>query len=364
MLGGAESVLDPKELLDCFAIGTITDLVPLQFEIRILVKHGLVILAETKRPGLQELLKALDLWGRPLTAQDVAIKFAPKLNALSRMGSGIQPLDLYLEADVEKARELVSRVLSNNQDRQASQKMADEEADRLLAERPPQGAIVIASEKFHRGVVGLVATKQSQRHGLPAFVASIEGEAGSVVGSARVPQGMSLSLLDALTSASNYLDQFGGHAVAAGFEARLATFEDFRRTLERWFLEHAGESGADGTLTTLKYDASCSLADLNAGFMAWHDHMGPFGAHAPVPVFRFDHCLVSQVRVLKGGHLRLKLVQSGAQAVQAIWFSPPEGAEPRQGEYVSVLAEVQWNHFQGMRTIQLLVTDLLAEPRA
>lgn len=357
--GIVATAFDPKILLDCFAIGTITDLVPLLHENRILVKHGLVKLAETNRPGLRELLKALELWGRPLSAQDVAMRFAPKLNALSRMGSGLQPLDLYTETDVDRARDLVSRVLANNQDRQASQKAADDEAERLLRERPPVGAIVIASEKFHRGVVGLVATRFSQRFGMPAFIGAIEGEGVSIVGSARVPNGMATSLLDAMDAGTECLDQFGGHAVAAGFEAKRERFEEFRVILEGWFTQ-GGASGAPKE-PTLEYDAVAQFSELTPSFMNWYEHMGPFGAQAPIPIFRFDDCLVAQVRVLKGGHLRLKLAQAGAPAVQGIWFSPPAGAEPQLGDRVSVLAEVQWNHYQGSKTIQLMIQDVQSE---
>ncbi len=353
--GIVETAFDPKSLLDCFSIGTITDLVPLQFENRILVKHGLVRLADTQRPGLKELLIALELWGRPLTAQDVAIRFAPKLNALSRMGSGIQPIDLYLEKDANRARDLVSRVLTNNQDRQASQKAADDEAEKLLKARAPVGAIVIASGKFHRGVVGLVATRFSQRYGLPAFVGAIEGEAGSIVGSARVPNGMPTNLLHAMDAGTDCLDQFGGHAVAAGFEAKRDRFEEFREIIETWYLQ--GGSGGAPRESLLEYDAVCRFAELTPGFMNWHEHMGPFGAQAPIPLFRFDDCLVAQVRTLKGGHLRLKLAQAGADAIQGIWFSPPAGAEPLLGTRVSVVGELQWNHYQGSKTIQLMIHD-------
>ncbi len=347
---------DPKTLLDCFAIGTITDLVPLLHENRILVKHGLVRLAETERPGLRELLKSLDLWGRPLTAQDVAIRFAPKLNALSRMGSGIQPIDLYVERDTGKARDVVSAVLSNNQDRQASQKAADEEAERILAENPPRGVVAIASEKFHRGVVGLVATKLSQRFGVPAFVGAIEGESGSIIGSARLPTGISANLLEAMGHATNFLDQFGGHAMAAGFEAKRSTFGLLRASLEEWAAKLGRQSEVGAHI--VEYDATCQLVDLNSSFMAWHEHMGPFGAHAPIPMFQICDCLVAQVKVLKGGHLRLKLAQVGAPAIQAIWFSPPADFPVAQGNRIDLIAEVQWNHFQGSKTIQLLVSDV------
>ncbi len=357
---------DPKTLLDCFAIGTITDMVPLVDENRILVKHGLVKLAETKRPGLRILLQELGLFGRPLTAQDVAIRYAPKLNALSRMGSGVQPIDLYLVEDEEKARELVVRVLSNNQERQASQKSADAEASRLLKEMPPSGAIVIASEKFHRGVVGLVATRLTQAYGMPALVGAIEGESQSVIGSARLPNGMNANLLEAMTYANHpedgvqCLDQFGGHAAAAGFELRIDRLLVFRERISAFFAER---ETARSAAVVQEFDADCQIADFNPSFMAWLDAMGPFGAKAPIPVFRIRGCSIVQMKELRGGHLRLKLAQPGIfQTLTAIWFSPPATrlAECRLsvGAVISILAEAQWNHFQGARDIQLLIQDI------
>lgn len=373
------SDFDPKDLLDCFSIGTITDLVPLIEENRVLVKHGLMKLAQTERPGLQALLQELGLSGRPLNAQDVAIRYAPKLNALSRMGSGIQPIDLYLVEDPNSARELVVRVLSNNQDRQASQKSADDEAVRLLSLPPyngePKGAIVLASELFHRGVVGLVATKLSQRFGLPTFIGAIEES--SVVGSARLPNGWKANLLEAM-NAAGALDQFGGHAMAAGFETTREKLSALRDGLTSYFLDLALRSSADETLVGAsgaksainamvhEYDANCQFDDLNASFMTWYEHMGPFGSQVPIPIFQFENCTITQVKELKGGHLRLKLSQAG-RSISAVWFSPDrkrlENMDLAPGGTLSVLAEVQWNHYQGSKDIQLLILDVCEPSR-
>jgi single-stranded-DNA-specific exonuclease len=167
---------------------------------------------------------------------------------------------------------------------------------------------------------------------------------------------MSANLLEAMGHATNYLDQFGGHAMAAGFEAKRSTFDLFRSSLEVWAESLSGQSEIGSHV--VEYDATCRLSDLNPTFMAWHEHMGPFGAHAPIPMFLISDCLVAQVKVLKGGHLRLKLAQAGAPAIQAIWFGPPIDFPISQGNRVDLIAEVQWNHYQGSRSIQLLVSDV------
>jgi single-stranded-DNA-specific exonuclease len=349
---------DPKDLLDCFVIGTVTDMVPLIEENRVLVKHGLIQLAKTKRPGLRVLMQALGLWGNPLTSGDVAIRFAPKLNALSRMEMGLQPIDLYLVDDEKKAQALVEAVLSNNQDRQASQKTAEAEAVAYLNANPPRSSIFVYSKNFHRGVVGLVATKLCQEFGPPAFVGSLDEIDGSIVGSARMPEGRGLNALDAMCTAQDALDQFGGHAVAAGFELPVAKAELFREKLEAYFSGRSVEASPRIWL----YDTEATLADLSPQFMSWYEGLSPFGAQFSAPIFCVRRVRLNQVRELKGGHFRLTL-GDGPIARTALWFSPPKGhpglqlvAQP--GALVDALVEPQWNYFNGQKSLQFLVSDL------
>jgi single-stranded-DNA-specific exonuclease len=358
--GLLHEAFDPKLLLDCFTIGTITDMVPLLDENRVLVKHGLLQLAQTRRPGLRVLLQALGLWGRPLTSQDVAIRFAPKLNALSRMEMGVQPIDLYLVEDETEAHRLVDVVLSNNQTRQASQKSAEAEAVDYLRRHPPHYSIFVSSRNFHRGVVGLVATKLSQEFGLPAFVGSV-GEDGKIVGSARMPEGRGLNALDAMGFSHSALEQFGGHAAAAGFELREENVPLFRDKLNQFFSSLAVQSEP----RVWMYDAEASLSELDSEFMAWHEHLAPFGVQFAPPVFLLSGVKISQVRSLKGGHFRLTLGDPTSPGVVALWFSPPQEhpavelmAAGKADQLVDLLVEPQWNYFGGKKTVQLLVQDL------
>ena len=359
--GIIDKAFDPKELLDCFVIGTVTDMVPLIEENRVLVKHGLLQLAKTKRPGLRVLLQALGLWGHPLTSQDVALRFAPKLNALSRMETGVQPIDLYLVENEQEARRLVEEVLSNNQSRQASQKSAESEAMEMLRMHPPKSVIFVYSASFHRGVVGLVATKLCQEYGLPTFVGSLSIEDQTIVGSARMPEGRGLNALDAMAAAASALTQFGGHAIAAGFELKLDQAELFEEKLEEFFSERMVQA----VERTWFYDAEAALSELNPAFMGWYEALSPFGAQFAPPVFFVRDLLIRQVKPLKGGHYRLLLADSvqTKETRVALWFSPPQGhplmqSGLRESIRVDALVEPQWNYFNGSRTLQLLVQDL------
>ena len=206
---------DPKTLLDFFTIGTLTDMVPLVDENRSLVRHGLLQLANTNRHGLRQLLIELGLDGRDLTSQDVAIQFAPKLNALSRMEIGLLPVDIFFVDNEEEARKMIATVSANNRKRKDLQAFAEAWAIEQVAHQVSRGFAWVESDKFHKGVIGLVATRIVQRFGVPAFVGSNDGE--EITGSCRAPDRSSINLLEAFEFARPHLVRFGGHAKAAGF---------------------------------------------------------------------------------------------------------------------------------------------------
>ncbi|WP_295900455.1 single-stranded-DNA-specific exonuclease RecJ [uncultured Bdellovibrio sp.] len=350
---------DLKEVLDYFVIGTLTDMVPLVEDNRVLVKHGLVKLAETKRAGLRALLEELDLIDRPLTSQDVAIRFAPKLNALSRMESGVLPIDIFLLEDAAKARSMVREVMKNNSTRVQLQNDAEVEAQELLKEWPHKDFVFVASKNFHRGVVGLIATKLTQVYNKPAFVGSL-GDDGMIVGSARLPQGQEACLVEAMSSAQELLSRFGGHSAAAGFEIAETRVANFVEKLSG----HFSDLREKPKPLEIFYDVEAKLSEVGTSLMKWYDFVGPFGAGFSIPLIHFSNVQVLSKRELKGGHLRLKIADADGQASsEALLFTPT----PRQLDtlqnipgFYNVLGELQWNYFAGQKTIQILIRDLKA----
>jgi single-stranded-DNA-specific exonuclease len=350
---------DLKEVLDFFTIATLTDMVPLVEDNRVLVKHGLLKLAETRRPGLRALLHELDLENRPLTSQDVAIRFAPKLNALSRMENGILPIDLFLVENDRTATTMVQTVMKNNSTRVQLQSDAEAEAMELLKTWDNPGFVFAASRNFHRGIVGLIATKLSQNFNRPAFVGSW-GEDGVIVGSARLPQGQEACLVEAMTSAKEHLSRFGGHSAAAGFEVHSEKLEELISALGSHFHLLREKPKPMEVL----YDVKAKLGDVGTPLMKWYDFVGPFGAGFSVPLIHFPLVRLQSKRALRGGHWRLKLVEAdGHGSHEALLFSP----SPRQlavleagHEYLDVLGELQWNYFGGQQNVQILVRDLRA----
>lgn len=356
--GPDQNNFDLKNVLDYFTIATLTDMVPLVEDNRVLVKHGLVKLAETQRAGLRALLEALDFSGRPLTSQDVAIRFAPKLNALSRLEAGILPIDIFLEESVTKARELVQFVLNQNTQRVKLQGSAEVQALEMLSDWKLKEFVFVCHEDFHRGIVGLIATKLSQNFNCPAFVGSI-GKDGVVVGSARLPQGLEECLVEALTSAEDVLTRFGGHSAAAGFEFHQENQHQIIERLSQFFQSRKENKKP----LEILYDVEASLSEVNNATMKWHDFVGPFGVGFPVPVVLFKGLQILQVKELKGGHIRLKVAsdQNDSSSFDALLFSPSERQSmilnQHQWRY-DILGELQWNYFAGSQSIQILVKDL------
>ncbi|KHD89623.1 MAG: single-stranded DNA-binding protein [Bdellovibrio sp. ArHS] len=348
---------DLKEVLDYFTIGTLTDMVPLVDDNRVLVKHGLLKLAETKRAGLRALLEELDLVDRPLTSQDVAIRFAPKLNALSRMESGVLPIDIFLLEDAAKARSMVREVMKNNSTRVQLQNDAEIEAQALLKEWPYQDFVFVASKSFHRGVVGLIATKLTQIYNKPAFVGSV-GDDGMIVGSARLPQGQEACLVEAMSSAQDFLSRFGGHSAAAGFEIAETRVATFIEKLDG----HFSELREKPKPLEIFYDVEAQLSEVGAPLMKWYDFVGPFGAGFAIPLIHFSNIQVLSKRELKGGHLRLKIADpEGKVSAEALLFTPtPRQLDTLQNVpgFYHILGELQWNYYAGQKTVQILIRDL------
>ncbi len=349
------STLDLKSVLDCFCIGTLTDMVPLIDDNRALVKQGLLMLEQTRRPGLRALLESLDLSNRSLSSQDVAIRFAPKLNALSRMEMGILPIDIFLIEDRAEAQKMVKTVLENNSTRVQLQGAGEDEAFEKLRQWPHDQFVFLASQNFHKGVVGLIATKISLAKNVPTFIGAINAE-GVITGSARLPQGRADSLLEALESAKAHLVRFGGHDAAAGFELKEGNFDQVLKAFQTHY-----ETQKPATSKSFHYDLEARLEEVNESLMRWFDILGPFGQSFETPVLCFRNVQIDDVLVLKAKHLKMKLVDpESKRRIESLYFSaPPDVLQnlPARGSKVDVIGEVQWNYFSGRRTLQLLIKD-------
>lgn len=354
--GVGNSSFNLKDVLDFYVIGTLTDLVPLVGDNRVLVKHGLVKLSQTERPALKSLIRSLSLNDRLLTSQEVAINLAPKLNALSRMEADILPRDVLLETNSAKASEIVAQVLKTQEERKSHQKSAYLLALKLQETMNQKGYVWVWSHEFHKGVIGLVATALSDLLRVPAFVGSIN-EKGEISGSARSPEGAEYDLTKILEASKDFLSKYGGHAQAAGFGLNATEALKFDESLEKYFAENSKPISKKFII----YDSIATFKDLTPQFMKWCEGLEPYGKDFPALIFKFEGVQVMGIKNMNGGHLRFSLEQEG-KIFHATVFSPPElYRKINEKDVLDVVAEVKWNYFRGDRTLQLNLKDVFVK---
>jgi single-stranded-DNA-specific exonuclease len=340
-----------RESLDLVAVGTCADVVPLVDHNRLLVAEGLRVLNEGRRPGLAALAQAARL-GRPWDGRDVSFGLAPRLNAAGRLDSPGPALELLLTRRPERARELAAVLEGlNRQRRQVEQEIFAAAAGRVeenpeLSQAP---CLVVAGQGWHRGVLGIVASRLVERFGRPALVFGIEN--GSATGSGRSVEGFHLQ--KALAGQAGLLTAFGGHAAAAG--ATLPT--DRLPELARGLCRAAAQTPGLGEPAPLVLEAQASLAELGPAACGPLESLGPFGPGNPEPVVGAFGVLARKVRVVGQNHLKLELADpAGGPVVPAIGFGLA-GLAPAEGAAVDVAASPRVSTYGG-RHLELVVSGL------
>lgn len=317
----------PDEMLDfcgdLAAIGTVADVMPLTGENRTLVKAGLAALRNTERPGLAALFEAAGIEPEQLTADSISYGLGPRLNAAGRMGSAGLALRLLLCEDEEDARRIAGELSALNTARQAAERAIMEQVEAELAARPAllhQRILVLWGEGYHPGVVGIVASRLTERYGRPVMLITLSGGEGK--GSGRSVPGINLHA--AIAACSHLLLRYGGHALAAGLSLRRENLEPFRAAINDW----AARNHPVLTPPPLRLDAPVRLAELEVEAVRSLGWLAPCGSGNPDPLFLIEDVLLDGVwPISEGRHIRLRLRQD-EQTFTAVWFGMTEQKLP------------------------------------
>ncbi|MBX9768159.1 MAG: single-stranded-DNA-specific exonuclease RecJ [Bdellovibrionales bacterium] len=345
------SGFDPKSVLDLVTIGTLTDLTQLKAENRILMKHGLHGMKKSTRPAIREMV-ARAIEADFVGSLDVAFQIAPRLNALSRLEQGLTPYEFLKERDPARISRLVEDVWKANELRKKLQADAYERSVQKLKAEQTKGFAWVWDANFHKGIIGLVATKLSQDCMGGAFVGALDEAKGIITGSARLVDGHPANLSQVLSACGEVLESHGGHAQAAGFRLKQENAERFRELLQQQF--HGFKE-----LALEKYDVSAipivELSELNDHLVGAISLLEPFGKGFPYPRFLLKNLTVAGVVNMKGGHLRLKVKEAARFEVKEVLrFSPlPDESAVRVGDQVDLVVEPQFNWYLGQRRFQL-----------
>lgn len=336
-----------ESLLKMVAIATVADVVPLTGENRVIVKHGLHGLTSTPNPGLRALLEVAGLaeGSRPSAGQ-VAFRLAPRINAAGRMDTARDVVEMFLTADVERARQIANHLHSLNYDRQQTEQMmlarALEECERVPVDDSRRG-LVFAGAGWHKGVVGIVASRLVERFCRPVFVLGMDEAKGEASGSGRSIGGF--HLLDALESMAGLFTKFGGHRQAAGVTLPMDRVDEFRDR----FAAYAGSRlDVEDLRPIVEVDAVARIEEVTARTASEWEWLAPFGCANTAPVVAFLNASIPETpAVMKEKHLKCRVMQERRWIVCKGWNWVERSGELVPGQAVDVALALEEDTYNG-----------------
>ena len=348
---------DVEDLLEAYsdlaAIGTIGDIVPLTGENRTLIRAGLERLSQSDRPGVQALLENAGIAGKALTSTNVAFTLVPRINATGRMGAPERAVRLLISGYEEEAEVLSEEICADNEERRrveaeiAEAAFADIEAKGYMKDR----VVVVDGENWHHGVIGIVASRVTERCGKPCMIIS-RGET-EAKGSGRSIEGF--SLFEAICACGDLLIKFGGHPMAAGITLKPENIEAFRKRINQYAAEHFPQMPTQ----TVTLDCKLNPAALSVSMAQSLTQLEPFGNGNPQPVFGLFNMELSNVTpVGGGGHLRLTLEKNGAVITALRFNTKPEELPYHIGDKIDLAVQLEAREFRGQPSLTVIVRDM------
>ena len=342
--------------IDLVALGTIADIVPLTGENRIIASIGLERLGKKQNIGLNALIKLAGLSQKELNSADIVFGIAPRINAAGRMGSAMRAVELMVSIDEEESDELAQIIERENSLRQQIDQRTFHEACDIIEAKyknmDDTPIIVVSSDDWHPGVIGIVASKLVEKYYRPSIMITFKEGIGS--GSGRSIAGF--NLFDALVSVEGYLETFGGHKYAAGLQILVEYIDLFESKLKKYVKEHTTE---DQFIPPLNIDTNLELFEINDNLLEWLEKFAPFGPGNMRPTF-----LTKQVTIVGfpynvgKNHLKIKVMKDGCE-LDLIGFNLGDYLPfLKKGSNVDIAYSLEFNTWQGRTSIQGKLKDL------
>ncbi len=351
--------LDEKEYLkylDIVCIGTISDIVPLIDENRVIAKLGLMLVKVTKNIGLRELIREIGY--KNIDSSMVSFGIAPRINASGRMGKQEEALKLFLTDDQEIAKQITKRLNQYNLERQEKEKKIFEQAMEKLSIQNLEelNSIVLAGEDWHHGVIGIVASRITEKFFKPTILICIEGEEGK--GSGRSIPGFDLH--EALVESSKHLKKYGGHEMAVGLSLEKNKIEEFKECFE----QIAKEKNVNQIRPVINIDCEITKKDLNKYTIEQIQLLEPFGEKNKQPLIVYKNLKIVSIRALsEGKHLKLMLKDEN-EIIDAIGFNMGGlSNEYLIGDKIDIVGTLELNTYNGEENIQINIKDIMHSVR-
>jgi single-stranded-DNA-specific exonuclease len=354
--GARAEPYSPDQDLDLVALATIADVVPLLGENRVLVRQGLRALASTSKPGLRALMSIAGVKPGGIDERTVAFGLAPRINAAGRLYRADVALELVLTEDSARAQRLASELDRANHERRETERRILYEAEAQVAQIGPSAAYVLSGERWHPGVIGIVASRLVERHHRPVLMISLDGESGR--GSGRSID--SFDLLAGLDAAAEHLSRHGGHRAAVGLELARPGLEAFRETLCAYAARTLLPSDL---IPTERVDAVLGCPELGLELAEELTRLAPFGRGNPEVSLLIRQAVFEDPRGMgEGKHVRFTVHGDGAHA-SAVAFGSGAGLPAPAGQPVDATFSLQVNHWNGATEPRLVLRNVRpAEP--
>ena len=347
--------LDEKEYLkylDIVCVGTISDIVPLVDENRVIVKLGLKLVSQTRNLGLREILKLSGY--QQIDSTTISFGVAPRINACGRMGHQEDALKLFTTKDINEVIKLAEKLNEYNKERQDIEKNIYNEAIEIIDkdDLDKKNTIVVMGKNWHHGVIGIVSSKITELYFKPSILLCEEDDYGK--GSGRSIPGF--DLYKALTECKDTIDKFGGHSMAVGINVKKEQFNEFRNKLE----EIAKEQHIEEIVPILNIDAQVELDEINKDMVNSLKELEPYGEGNKMPIFAFKNLRIDSIRALsEGKHLKLTL-KDKKNIVNAIGFNLGYlSSEYKIGDKIDVVGNLEINSFNGVDNLQINIKDIM-----
>ena len=347
--------LDEKEYLkylDIVCVGTISDIVPLIDENRVITKLGLKLVKQTKNLGLKAIIDASGY--SKIDSTTISFGIAPRINACGRMGYQEDALKLFLSKDSNEVNELIQKLNTYNSKRQDTEKNIYNEAIEQIQKGnlDKDDVIIIGGNNWHHGVIGIVSSKITDMYFKPSILLCFEDDIAK--GSGRSIPGF--DLYEALSKCSNSIEKFGGHSMAVGITIKKDKLEEFKKQLENI----AKNSNIKDIMPIINIDGQINLSDVDKDVVESLSILEPFGEGNKMPLFAYKNLKIDSIRALsEGKHLKLTLKDNN-NIINAIGFNMGYLADEYLiGDRIDVVGLLEINTFNGVDNIQINLKDVM-----
>ncbi len=350
----------PKEsqvphYLKLVSIGTVADVVPLTRENRIFVKYGLEALKNISNLGLQSLLSTCGLDGKSIRVSDVGFRIAPRINAAGRMGKADLAVQLFFSDSPEECGKLATELDEMNASRQTIEKNIYLQAKEVIQSRSLDQRyklLILGCDGWHRGVIGIVASKLKEDFNRPVLLFSYEN--GKAHGSGRSIR--EFSLIDCLNQNPTFFTNFGGHPMAVGCELPVSALSEFKQAINTFADTHIS---SEDLLRKIRIDGYLDFDEMGTAFLELFSRLGPYGVGNPRPVFLTENVqVVSAPRRLQDRHIKLFLKQNGRYFDAVGWNKSAWVRDIKKGSRLDAVYSLQIKEYLGEERLSLILEDM------